>query len=86
MVFVPRLHMRLGTKNYFTKYFNLEKLTPTQKLILGRCRIFHHQLDRGHRTGIRRLREVFYGRALYSNEMIALFDVMLAIFKLMSGF
>ena len=75
MVYVPPTNFILGTRNFLTKAWNLERLTPTQKLTLSKCRIYHRSLDRGITSGIRYFKKNRKAEARLSNEMIPLHNV-----------
>ena len=75
MVYFPPTNFILGTRNFLTKSWNLQKLTATQKLTLARCRIYHRSIDRGQKTGLKIMRSKRKAEARYSNEMIPNYDV-----------
>ena len=70
MVYTPPTNFIIGTRNFLTKAWNLEKLTPTQKLTLSKCRIYNRSLDRGVASGIQVLKKINKAEARLSNEML----------------
>ena len=52
MVYTKVFTFKTGKSPSPMLFFNMKNPTPTQKLMLTRCRIFHTQLNTGHSTGV----------------------------------
>ena len=59
MVFLKHINWKLGIRPSVAANFNYKNLTPTQKLMLARCRIFKTTLNTGFPTGLRKLEKPF---------------------------